>query len=310
MSTNKTLSLMSEMAIFVKVVDAGSFTDAARQLGATPSAISRSVTRLEKALGVRLLQRTTRKVKLCENQREIYEKCCEMFNAAQAVMETSAKSSEVPQGLIRISIPKAVGHFIVHPHIPEFLNRYPKIDIQLLLEDRTIDLIDDQIDLAIRITDQPSPGLMGRCLMNINHMICATPEYLKTHGTPVLPNDLKNHNCIYLGEEPNDSLWRFRKNNKIMKIKVYGRYSANHTGVRLDAILRNIGIGSLPYFVARPLLEEGKLVQVLPDWIFKTNYGGEAWILYTPTRFLPAKIRVFIEYLAKKLNENKDRLSQ
>ncbi|OCQ53254.1 HTH-type transcriptional regulator DmlR [Photorhabdus australis subsp. thailandensis] len=305
MSTNKLLSLMSEMAVFVKVVDAGSFTSAARQLGATPSAVSRSITRLEKALGVSLLQRTTRKVKLCESKREIYEKCCEMFNAAQAVMNTSASASEIPQGLIRISIPKAVGHFIIHPHIPEFLNRYPKVDVQLLLEDRIIDLIDDQIDLAIRITDWPPSGLMGRRLMNINHMICATPEYLKMHGTPIRPNDLKNHNCIYLGEDQNDSLWRFHKNNKIEKIKVYGRYSANHTEVRLDAILRNIGIGSLPYFIARHSLEEGRIVQVLSDWTFKTNYCGDAWILYTPTRFLPAKIRVFIEYLTNKFNNNK-----
>ncbi|WP_036771025.1 LysR family transcriptional regulator [Photorhabdus australis] len=309
MSTNKLLSLMSEMAVFVKVVDAGSFTSAARQLGATPSAVSRSITRLEKALGVSLLQRTTRKVKLCESKREIYEKCCEMFNAAQAVINTSANASEIPQGLIRISIPKAVGHFIIHPHIPEFLNRYPKVDVQLLLEDRIIDLIDDQIDLAIRITDQPPSGLMGRCLMNIHHMICATPEYLEIHGAPIRPNDLKNHNCIYPGEDQNDSLWRFHKNNKIEKIKVYGRYSANHTEVRLDAILRNTGIGSLPYFIARHPLEEGRIVQVLSDWVFKTRYCGDAWILYTPTRFLPAKIRVFVEYLTNKLNNNKYHIS-
>ncbi|MDX7991035.1 LysR family transcriptional regulator [Xenorhabdus littoralis] len=303
MSTNNTINLMREMAIFAKVVEAGSFSEAARQLAATPSAISRSVARLEKELGTRLLQRTTRKLRLSESGQEVYEHCLNMVNAAQEVMSVSGNFSHEPQGTIRVSVPKAVGRFVVHPNIPAFLAQYPKIDVNLRLDDRYVDLIDDQIDLAIRITDQPPPGLMGRRLLNIWHMLCATPEYLAEHGTPQHPHDLKNHSCIYLGEEPSDSRWKFSQGSKIATVNIHGRYAANHTGVRLDAVLQHIGIGSLPYFTAKHALQQGQLVQVLPDWNFKANYTGELWILYPPTRHLPPKLRVFIEYLAKCLRK-------
>ncbi|MBD2784109.1 LysR family transcriptional regulator [Xenorhabdus sp. DI] len=303
MSTNNTINLMREMAIFVKVVETGSFSETARQLAATPSAISRSVARLETALGTRLLQRTTRKLRLSDSGQAVYERCLEMVNAAQEVMTVSGAFNPEPQGIIRVSVPKAVGHFVVHPHIPAFLAQYPKVDVKLRLDDRYVDLIDDQIDLAIRITDQPPPGLMGRRLLNIWHMLCATPAYLAQHGTPQHPHDLKNHSCIYLGEEPGDSRWKFSQGNKIATVNIHGRYAANHTGVRLDAVLQHIGIGSLPYFTAKSALQQGRLVQVLPDWNFNTNYTGELWILYPPTRHLPPKLRVFIEFLAQCLRK-------
>ncbi len=290
---------MREMAIFAKVVETGSFSETARQLAATPSAISRAVARLEKALGTRLLQRTTRKLRLSENGQDVYERCLDMVNAAQGVMAVSGDLNREPQGIIRVSVPKAVGRFVVHPHIPAFLAHYPKVDVNLRLDDRYVDLIDEQIDLAIRITDQPPPGLMGRRLLNIWHMLCATPEYLAKHGTPQHPHDLKNHSCIYLGEEPGDSRWKFRQGSKVASVNVHGRYAANHTGVRLDAVLQHIGIGSLPYFTAKHALQQGQLLQVLPDWNFKANYTGELWILYPPTRHLAPKLNVFIAFLAK-----------
>ncbi|PHM37226.1 LysR family transcriptional regulator [Xenorhabdus innexi] len=303
MSTNNTINLMREMAIFAKVVETGSFSETARQLAATPSAISRSVTRLEKALGIRLLQRTTRKLRLSEGGQQVYENCLSMINSAQAVMSISGNFNHEPQGMVRVSVPKAVGRFVIHPHIPAFLTRYPKVDISLRLDDRYVDLIDDEVDLAIRITDQPPPGLMGRRLLKIWHMLCATPEYLAEHGIPQHPHDLKTHSCIYLGEEPGDSRWKFSQGSKIATVNIQGRYAANHTGVRLDAALKNIGISSLPYFTARHALQQGRLVQVLPDWSFKANYTGELWILYPPTRHLPAKLSVFIEFLAECLRQ-------
>ncbi|ENW08040.1 LysR family transcriptional regulator [Acinetobacter beijerinckii] len=301
MSTNQSLVLLNEMATFVKVVETESFSETARQLGSTPSAVSRAIARLERALGTRLLHRTTRKLRLSESGQQVYERCVDMVNAAQAVMESSGQFHIEPQGIIRISVPKAVGHFMLHPHLPEFLALYPKIDIQLLLEDRYIDLIDDGVDLAIRITEQPPGGLMGRKLIDIDHLICATPEYLQKNGIPQHPHDLKQHQCIYLGEQANDSKWKFQQEQKSITVPVRGRYAANHTGVRLSAALQHLGIASLPYFVARHALEQGSLVQALPDWHFKTNYSGGAWLLYPPTRHVPPKLSVFIQYLAEKL---------
>ncbi|WP_288390397.1 LysR family transcriptional regulator [uncultured Acinetobacter sp.] len=301
MSTNQSIHYLQEMAIFVKVVETGSFSETARQMGATPSAISRAISRLEKVLGTRLLQRTTRKLRLSESGQQIYVNCLDMVNAAQAVMESSGQFHSEPQGTVRMSVPKAVGHFMLHPHMPEFFQRYPKIDVQMLLEDRYVDFIDDGVDLAIRITDHPPGGLMGRRLIEINHLLCATPQYLTEHGTPEQPQDLKQHSCIYLGEQPSDSKWKFQQGSKTITVQVSGRYSANHTGIRLDAALKHIGIASLPYFVARHALQDGRLIQVLPDWYFKTYYSGDAWLLYPPTRHLPPKLSVFIQFLAEKL---------
>lgn len=301
MSTNQSISLLQEMAIFVKVVETGSFSETARQLGNTPSAISRAISRLEHSLGTRLLQRTTRKLRLSESGKQVYAYCLEMVNAAQAVIDNSGKFNSEPHGTVRISVPKAVGHYLLHPHIPEFLERYPKVDVQMLLEDKVIDFIDDEIDLAIRITNEPSLGLKGRKLIEIDHVIVATVEYLEKNGMPQQPQDLKEHQCIYLGEQASDSKWKFQKENKTTSVSVKGRYSANHTGIRLDAALKHMGIASLPYFVARHSLETKALIQVLPDWYFKTYYSGDAWLLYPPTRYLAPKIAVFIHFLAEKL---------
>ncbi|CAM4067193.1 LysR family transcriptional regulator [Kerstersia similis] len=303
MSTNQDVALLTEMAVFARVVECGSFSGAARQLGSTPSATSRAVARLEKALGTRLLLRTTRKLRLSESGREVYAGCTDMVQAAQAVMASAGCYDEVPRGRVCVSVPKAVGRFVLHPHMPEFLQRYPEVDIQLRLDDRPLDLIEAGIDLAIRITDQPPPGLMGRPLVAIEHMLCATPAYLERYGTPRHPQDLKQHSCIYLGEAPADARWKFVRAGKSVTVPVRGRYAANHTGVRLDAALHHLGIASLPDFTARQSLQAGHLLQVLPEWSFRTHYSGQAWILYPPTRHLPPKLRVLMTFLAERLGQ-------
>ena len=299
MSINLPLPLLGEMAIFVKVVETGSFSEAARQMGASPSSVSRSISRLEKALATRLLQRTTRKLRLSEGGEEVFKRCQEMVNAARSVMEVSGQFTHEAEGLVRVSVPKAVGRFVIHPHMPAFLRRYPKVDVQLILEDRPVDLIDDNLDLILRISESPPPGLVGRPLFPIEHLLCATPQYLREHGTPEHPHDLLEHSCIYLGETPADARWKFRQAGKTVTVGVRGRYAANHTGVRLDAVLQHVGIGSLPYFTARHALEAGTVVQVLAQWDFIASYHGEVWLLHSPTRYLPPKLRVFIDYLVE-----------
>ncbi|MCC4104787.1 LysR family transcriptional regulator [Serratia ureilytica] len=297
MSTNLTYALLAEMAVFVQVVESGSFSAAARKLGASPSAVSRSVAKLEQALALQLLHRTTRKLRLSESGEEVFAHCRTLLAAADAVMAIGGRGAAEPEGLVSVSVPKAVGRFVLHPHMPAFLRRYPKVDVRLRLEDRYMDLIDDRVDLALRITDRPSPGLIGRQLMRIDHLLCATPHYLAQHGAPQHPHDLAAHSCIYLGETPSDAQWKFRRSGKTVTVNVRGRYAANHTGVRLDAVKRHIGIGSLPYFTARQALDEGEIVQVLPEWDFLSSYHGGLWLLYAPNQYLPPKLRVFIDYL-------------
>lgn len=294
-------ALLPDLATFVTIVEHGNFSTAARITGATPSAISRCVSRLEQEMGTKLLHRTTRKLALTETGKSVYEHALDMLEAAQQAMDSGSSVQTVAQGKLTLSVPKAVGRFVIHPLIPEFLERYPQIDVCLRLEDRYMDLIDDGVDLALRITNTPSPGLYGKTLMPVTHVICATPEYLRRTGTPQHPHDLRAHSCISLGETPADSRWKFTRHGKTETVQTYGRYAANHTGVRLDAIKRHVGIGSLPLFTAREALEKGEIVQVLPEWEFISSYTGELWLLWTRNKHMPARMRAMIDYLNEKM---------
>ena len=295
------LSLLPDLALFVQIVEQGSFSAVARQAGATPSAISRSVSRLEQEMGCKLLHRTTRKLRLSDAGKMVYEHALEMLESARLAMDSASSTQAVAQGKLTLSVPKAVGRFAIHPLMLEFFNRYPKIDVCLRLEDRVLDFIDDGIDLALRITPTPSPGLHGKPLMTISHVICATPGYLEHYGTPQTPQDLREHSCISLGETPADSRWKFRRGGKTETIQTHGRYAANHTAVRLDAVKQNLGIGSLPLFTAREALARGEIVQVLPEWEFISRYSGKLWLLWSGNKHMPARMRAMIDYLSEKM---------
>ncbi|MBW9462962.1 LysR family transcriptional regulator [Kluyvera sp. EC_51] len=294
-------NLLPDLATFVLIIDQGSFTAAAKAAGATPSAISRSVSRLEQALGSKLLHRTTRKLALSETGKMVYEHAQEMLNAAQMALDSGSSRQQVAQGKLTVSVPKAVGRFVIHPLMAEFLERYPDVDVCLRLEDRYMDLIDDGVDLALRISQSPSPGLYGKALMPVSHVICATPAYLRQHGTPDTPHALRHHSCISLGETPADARWKFRLGEKSETIQTHGRYAANHAGVRLDAVKNHLGIGSLPLFTAQEALANGEIVQVLPEWEFISDYSGDLWLLWTRNQHMPARMRAMIDYLSEKL---------
>ncbi|MFS9435320.1 LysR family transcriptional regulator [Citrobacter sp. C348] len=297
-------NLLPDLATFVLIIDQGSFSAAAKISGATPSAISRSVSRLEQALGSKLLHRTTRKLALSETGKMVYEHAQEMLNAAQMAVDSGSSLQTIAQGKLTVSVPKAVGRFVIHPLMAEFFTRFPEVDVCLRLEDRYMDLIDDGVDLALRISQSPSPGLYGKPLMPVSHVICATPEYLRQHGTPDTPQALRDHSCISLGETPADSRWKFRRGDKIETLQTHGRYAANHTGVRLDAVKHHLGIGSLPLFTARETLASGEIVQVLPEWEFISDYSGGLWLLWTRNRHMPARMRAMIDYLSEKLPQS------
>ncbi|QDL54808.1 LysR family transcriptional regulator [Rhodoferax aquaticus] len=301
MSINTALDSLPDMAAFARVVDAGSFSAAARQLGVTPSAVSRQVARLEDLLRVRLLERTTRKLRLTDAGQAAYTRCQAMVSAAREVLALSDTHTEVPKGLVRVSMPKAVCRLVVHPLMLGFLQRYPEVDVQLVVTDRAVDLFEESLDLAIRITDTPPLGLAGRPLMRIRHLACASPQYLAQRGTPQHPRDLAQHSCLYLGEDARDRHWRFQRAGERVQVSVQGRYIANHSEIRLEGALNHLGIASLPEFTARQALASGELVTVLDDWEHQTDYAGMAWILYPPNRYLSSKVRVWIDYIAEHL---------
>lgn len=301
MSINQPLSSLPDMAVFARVVEAGSFSGAARQLGLTPSAVSRQVARLEAVLRVRLLERTTRQLRLTEAGTAAYARCQVVWSAAREVMALSDTHTTQARGLVRVSVSKAVGRQVIHPLMPSFLQAYPEVDVQLVVTDRTVDLFEEGIDLAIRVTESPPPGLAGRPLMQVNHLVCASPRYLADRGTPQHPRDLAAHSCLYLGEDERDRHWRFRREGTEASVRVTGRYVANHSEMRLEGALNDLGLASLPEFTARTHLASGHLVAVLHDWELLSHYGGTAWLLYPSNRFLPAKLRVWIDHVVAEL---------
>lgn len=302
MSNHRYIKLMPDMAVFVRVVETGSFSAAAAELGMTPSAVSRQVSRLEQALAVRLLERTTRKLRLSESGNEAFQRCQEMVNAAKAAMAVADKFVSVPRGLLRVGMPKAFGKAVVAPLVPGFLQKYPQVDMQLILNDRQLNLLDDDADLVIQITRHPVEGLAARPLMAVEQVLCATPEYLARHGTPRQPHDLCGHSCLSLGETPGDADWRFLRKGEATIVKISGRYVVNHSEARLQGVLQHLGIACLPYFTARNAIEQGLVTVLLSEWEFVSSYQGTAYIQYLPTRYLAPKMRVFIDYLVEHLH--------
>lgn len=301
-STNRLLPYMS---MFVRVVELGSFSAAAEQSGLTASAVSRQIASLESALSVKLLERTTRKLRLTEVGTEVFARCQEMVKAARSVQEIAQRFVSSPQGMVRISAPKAFGKRIISPLIPEFLRRYPQVDMQLMLSDQPNDLISDDFDLLIRITETPPLGLAARPLLQVHHVLCASERYLAHAGTPLHPDDLAHHSCVYLGETPGDNRWQLRHihSGEKVTVNVSGRFVSNHSEVRLEAAIADLGVGCVPFFTATEALANQQIVEVLPQWRYETTYHGQAWILYPPNRYLPPKCRVLIDYLADKLGE-------
>lgn len=304
MSTNNTSHLLPYMATFVRVVEAGSFSAAARQQGSTASAVSRQIAHLEQALGLRLLERTTRRLRLSEAGAEVFERCREMLGAAQAALGVGERLMSHPRGQVRLSVPKAFGRFLVTPLINDFLQCYPEVDVSLNLSDRSPDLISDQFDLLVCITDQPPTSLAGRPLCQVRQVLCASPTYLQRHGVPQHPQELVRHACLYLDEVRDDHRWHFSSDSEQCVVSVSGRFASNHSEVRLSGALDHLGITCLPHFTAAAALASGELVHVLPQWRYTGSYQGTAWILYHPTRHLPPKLRVLIDHLAEGLGKN------
>jgi len=304
MNPTELFALLPDMATFARVVDAGNFSVAARELGTTPSTVSRQIKRLEEALGTRLLERSTRSVRVTDSGAQIYRHCRDMVGAASGAVDIAGQAVGEPRGKVSVSAPIAFARVVIHPLIPEFLRNWPDVDVQLVFADREIDPLRDDVDIVIRPTRSPPLGLAARRLGSVKWLLCASPAYLDAHGTPAEPRDLARHECLYLGETVDDNRWHFRRGTETQSLDVRGRYIANHAGARLDAALQDLGIASLPDFAAANALRHGDLVQVLADWEFEARpYMGPVWLLYPPNRFLPAKVRALIDHLAAHLHD-------
>ena len=301
MRTDHFLEVMQELVAFVRVADAGSFSAAARLLGVTPSAVSRQVARLEKAMGVALLQRTTRQLRLTEAGLAVLEHGRAMVAAGQATLQVAEGHIGAPRGLVRISAPKAFSRHVLQPLLLDFLAKHPAVDVHLLVVDRMVDPLREGIDLVLRLTDDPPQGMVARALMPVKQWVLASPAYLSAHSPVRTPEDLMGHSCLAIGEQERDSRWRFVRAEDSVEVVVAGRYTLNHSEMRLAAVEAGLGIGCVPDFVAQAALAAGRVVRLLPDWSFDTNYQGMAYLLFARSRYTAPKVRVLIDHLVAAL---------
>lgn len=301
MRTDDVLEVMHELVAFVRVAEAGSFSAAARQHGQTPSAVSRQVARLEKVMGVALLQRSTRQLRLTEAGLEMLERGREMVAAAQATVRVAEGHVGEPRGRVRISAPKAVARQLLHQPLLDFLQRYPEVDLHLMVVDRPVDALREGVDLVVRLTDDPPPGMVARALMPVRQCVLASPAYLAGRAPVHTPGDLMAHSCIALGEQERDNRWRFVQGDEVVEVAVDGRYTVNHSEMRLAAVEAGLGVGCVPDFVAREALAAGRVVRLLPDWTFDNAYQGTAYLLFPASRHTPPKVRVLIDHLVAAL---------
>jgi DNA-binding transcriptional LysR family regulator len=301
MDTNKLIPLLSDMAIFVTVVEQGNFSKAAKRLGVTPSAVSRQISRLEDALGIKLLQRTTRQLALTESGTITFNYCKQMVESADQAVNASRSVTSTISGLLRVSAPKSLANKVLRPLFVEFLKCYPDIQLHLKVSDRIFDPIHDGVDFLIHINDKPIEALVNVKLGHVEHVVCASPNFLANHSLPTHPEDLKKLACICLGENMADSRWRFTQKNQQTTVQVMGSYLINHSEMRKDAIEQGFGVGSLPDYIAKKGIETGTLIPLLEDWQLQGSYQGDICLQYVQSKYMPNKNRVFIDFMKKKL---------
>lgn len=291
------MEMLREMAIFAQVVDSDGFSAAARALGLTTSAVSRHVSRLEAHLGGRLLQRTTRSLALTELGAQVHAACARMLATAREVHALAGSYSARPSGIIRVTAPVVFGQVWLAPKLPGFLALYPEVDVRLTLIDRTVDLIEDGADLAIRIARELAPGLAARPLCAMRYVLVASPAYLAAHAAPATPDQLAAHTCSHIDYGPFGGAWTLRRGDASVTVSVPVRATINNSGAILAMVEAGGGIGLVPDFTARSALAQGRVRQVLAEWEFCEPYAGAVHAVYMPGRHLALKVRAFIDYL-------------
>lgn len=283
--------------VFVEVVDRGSQTAAAEHLDLSRAMVSRYLAELEGWVGVRLLHRTTRKLSLTQVGNELLPHCREMLHTAEMMRATGIKANDGPSGNLRIATSQSFAQTWLSPVLVEYLARYPNTSVDVLVGSQAVNLVEERIDLALRITNQLEPNQVARHLGDCHSVVCAAPAYLAKAGTPKEPHELAGHNCLtysYFGR----SLWHFTGQQGTLQVPVAGNLSSNDTAVLLEAAVNAGGICLQPLYAAAPLLEDGRLVRLLPGW--QPQSLGIHAIYASRRQMLPA-LRALLDFIAERL---------
>lgn len=285
----------AEMTAFVRAVELGGFTPAAREMGLTPSALSKLVSRLEDRLGVRLLTRSTRRQQMTAEGEAFFNRARPILSAIDEAEAEIAQAGQYPRGLLRLHCGSAFGMHQLTPAIPLFLEAYPDVELELTISDQLPGPGEDHFDLIVRIGALDDSSAIARRICNVERVICAAPAYLARCGIPRTPDDLQQHNCLWITSLPALRRWPFDTDDGVRVVHIGGNVVANNTETVLQLALAGVGITRLTDIVAGEALRSGALVPILTDWhhvepvpLYATYPGG---------RHVSPKVRAMIDFL-------------
>jgi LysR family transcriptional regulator, regulator for bpeEF and oprC len=283
---------------FTRVVELGGFTKAGDSLQLSKTTVSDLVQSLEKHLGTRLLQRTTRRVTVTTDGAAFYERCAQILadldEAEASVMQTRV----APKGILRVDMPGAFARLFVLPRLSEFLGRYPDLRLELGMGLRPVNLVEEGIDCVVRIGQQPDSSLVARRVGTMTFICCASPEYLREHGAPRTPEELSHHRCVnYVSNRTGRVTdWEFARGSKKVQLTLDGVLAVNDHDAYVVAGLMSFGIVKVANYIVRPYLDSGRLKEVLADW---TSEPLPISVIYPKGRQLSAKVRVFVDWVSE-----------
>jgi len=291
---------LEAMNAFVKVVALGSYAEAGRALGLTRSAVSKAVMELEELLGARLLDRTTRRVSATEAGLAYYESCVDILGRVEETEMQVSRLHDEPRGVLKVNAPMSFGAMYLGPLVAEFISAYPDLKIELTLNDRFVDPIEEGVDVTVRIGDLADSSLIARRLAPARRVLVAAPEYLATYGAPQVPEDLIRHRCLNYGHTTMLQRWHLTHEGESINLAINSVLCSNNGDVLRAAALGGQGITKLPTFLVGPDIKAGRLKVVLPDYP-PTELG--IFALFAPNRYLAAKTRLLVDSLAAHFGE-------
>jgi DNA-binding transcriptional LysR family regulator len=284
---------LGDLEVFASVAASGSMSLAAKELGLSPAVISKRIKRLEEKLGARLFQRTTRQISLTEAGSGFYQRVLAVLEGLEEAEDFVSGRSNNLTGTLKVSASTSFGRMHIAPHLRGFMERYPDLAINLVLSDEFTDIVAGGFDLAIRIADLADSSLVAKRLAPVRRVLCASPSYVDRHGAPQSVDDLKNHRCL---PAHNNDLWRLIGPDGPVQFRPEGMLITNSSEVIREAVISGLGIALRSTWDVGQELKDGRLVQLMPAFEGSRHITLSA--VYPSRSFLPAKVRLFIDYLA------------
>ncbi len=290
------------LKLFLDVMRQRNFTDVARARGIAPSSVSRTVTGLENELGIRLFQRTTRKLEPTEAGVAYFERISAIVDDLESARLIAADLSDEPRGTLRVTASTVYGEMLIVPLLPELAKNYPSLSIELLLTDSYVDLIEERIDVAIRLGTLQDSSYISKRLANLKFFVCASPEYISKHGKPASPLEITNHKCLIFPRSGYNLNWLFKdKAQKLIDVPIDGKYLITNSKAIKQCTLFAMGLSLLPDWLVKQDIENGRLIRLFSEFnVTATDYNSSVWLLYPSREYLALKARVFIDLITEK----------